>query len=101
MKNRHESTCEQKDLSKQTVKCDQKISSLKKEITEISWASQQSHSQNKQIEELNFKLKDDLEACEKHLNTMKRTNKLLQDSVTEYGITGEQVTRLIKSARSQ
>ena len=63
LKNRHEATCQQKELGKQTIKCDQKISSLKKEITEVSWTSQQSHSQNKQIEELNFKLKDDLEAC--------------------------------------
>ena len=88
MKSRHELTCEQKEIIKKTSKCEQKIAVTKKEITEVSWNSQQSHTQNKQIEELNFKLKDDLEASEKHLASMKRANKLLQSALDEYGMTG-------------
>lgn len=101
MKNRHEATCEQKELIKQTAKCEQKITNIKKEITEVNWNSQQNHAQNTQIEELNSKLKEDLQATEKHLTTMKRANKMLQDSLDEYGLTGEHVTRLIHSARRQ
>lgn len=32
MKNRHEATCEQKEVVKQITKCEQKVTSVKKQI---------------------------------------------------------------------
>jgi hypothetical protein len=41
----------------------------------------------------------DLEAVRKHLATMEKVNQMLRNSLAEYGITGDKVTRLIESAK--
>lgn len=46
---------------------EQKINNLRKERNEIEWSCDQTTSQNNKIEELNEKLKNDLEKVKLHL----------------------------------
>lgn len=97
---KNSSQVQNNEISQQITKAQQKIQNLKRQTSEIQWSCQQIRSQNTQIEDLNRRLITDLEGVKKHLATMQKMNQTLQNSITEYGLTGSKVTRLINAVKN-
>ena len=97
---KNSSQVQNNEISQQITKAQQKIQNLKRQTSEIQWSCQQIRSQNTQIEDLNRRLITDLEGVKRHLVTMQKMNQTLQNSITEYGLTGSKVTRLINAVKN-
>lgn len=66
----------------------------------MEWSFDRIAQENDEVDELNHRLLEDLEAVQKHLMTIDKANKMLKDSLEEFGITGERVTRMINMVKT-